>query len=315
MRRGAKNWSGLSLLALLFVGLAGCGADDPAAPESTLAVTTNADVAALLGTPFSDQDLLAEFQTVQARSEELIVTCMADAGFDYVALPFQPDAGQPVPVTETSLGIADQYFGAFTPDFEAPESDPNVEIVEALSDADRSAYEAALQGGSAVFDARFETDESIREGLAAGAVNQTGCRFESQQIALAETGRNQTLIDEYTALRTGLFQTDQRLFRARVEWARCMAGAGFTYRDEGVMRDDLNGQAVAVLQDLVALRDQGVELVPGEAPPPEAAELITELRDREAQVAAAHALCREPVDVAIAEVRSEVDEIFLERNS
>lgn len=305
----------LSCGLLLIAVLSACGDDGPEPSGSSLAITTNADVAELLGTPFSDQDVRAEFQSIHARSEGLIAECMVDAGFDYVPAPFQESAGQPVLVTETSLGIADQFFGAFSADFEAPPINPNAAIVEALSDDERSAYNQALQGGSPAVDVRFETAETIRDGLDAQVSVQGGCQFESQRAALAETDRNQNLIDDYTTLRTGMFQIDQRLLRARFEWAQCMAEAGFTYRDEAAMTDDLNGQAVAVLQDLVALRDDGVEMVPQQEPPAEAAALIDELREREAKLAAAHAGCRESTDVAIAEVRAEVDEIFLERNS
>lgn len=302
--------------ALLFlVVLSACGDDGPEASSSTLAVTTNPDVASLLGTPFTEEEVLADFQSIHARSEELIASCMADAGFDYLPAPFQARAGQPIPTTETSLGVTHQYFGAFSADFEPPPDNPNVAIQQSLADDERTNYNRVLEGESSVFDPRFETDDAIRDGLDSQPSIQDGCRFEAQQVALAETGRNQELIDEYSRLRAGLFQSDQGVFRARVEWAQCMAEAGFTYRDEDAMRGDLNGQALAVLQDLVELRDQGVDLVPMQDPPPQAAELIDALRQREAEVASVHVVCREPLDAALAEVRAEADAIFLERNS
>ena len=299
------------MLLLAATALAACGAE-AADDASQLAVTTNPEVAALLGTPLTDSDVEAESKAIHERAEAAIAICMAAQGFEYIPVAFDLVSAVGLQTTDSSFGVADQFFATFSEAGPTEVENPNLAVLRVLTLDEQAAYGAALNGAAASFDPRFDSLDTVQDALREGTENPTGCRESATAEAIAETDRNPVLIDEYQQLRAGVIATDQRMVRAQFEWVQCMSKAGFPYNDTGAIREDIAREALAVIDDL---GERGIELEPGSAAPPEAVELIDAVYAREQDAAEAHANCRGPVDEAIEAVEEDVDRIFLDRNA
>jgi hypothetical protein len=171
-------------------------------------------------TEFMGWDARAELAKDRARRyQELIATCMAEAGFTY--LPVLPDArpadtgmggDEEARLVELGLGIStviDRDPEAFRYAADGPE-DPNAAVVETLDDAERQEYLLALRGPSTDPWGGCAGEASER---VSGDTTGVAALWESLSPALQEM--------------EAAVVADARIVAALADWRTCMADAGF----------------------------------------------------------------------------------------
>jgi len=206
------------------------------------------------GTSAEDFDPEAEqerFQAEQVQMQEAIADCMADEGFEYI--PFVPDEGDfffaPFEdeddfVETLGFGIStwilnDPYLNGdiseeepkigalFGREFEDPfANDPNNEIVEGLTEAEREEYYYVLHGEEPDFDFENATEEEMDEFFSNW--QPTGCWAEAEQDVFS----GQAFFAEFGDAFDDMFEraeADPRIIAIEVEWSACMADAGYTF--------------------------------------------------------------------------------------
>lgn len=177
--------------------------------------------------------------------EELVATCMQEAGFEYVPVdPFGGDTGDD-PFAEAYSLPPDEFareygYGMTTlmnpADGEDEEStDPNQEIRDGLSEAAREEYDRTLFG-----DALQLTEDGGAVSVGPGedgappAPEDMGCQGAASAEVFGEDGGMVTgpdlgefegLFEDLDALRQRI-DSDPRMVEATEAWAACMAEAG-----------------------------------------------------------------------------------------
>jgi len=272
-RPRARSAAGAVVVAAVAV-LAACGDPDatgPTTPERAddgVAVDTTApgepapDDAALDTSPLlrlvgHDEGVSAEAQRERVALEQAIAECMLSRGWTYQpAVPADADASirtdgrTPEEVAVAfGYGVVDSYrrYGSTGAGPAAGAEDPNAPYVESLSEAQRDAYAADLDGG--------ESDEAA-----------TNCRRQAQ-IEVRGPAATDTAFVEATLAAYAASARDPRVVATVDAWIACMGGALVDLRagDQGPVRtpDDMVA-AVSNLIDAAAgvtVRDDGDESV------------------------------------------------------
>lgn len=166
-------------------------------------------------------DVVAEV----TRRENAVAGCMALQGFEYT--PLVPSVGAveelegPVPgtrafVEQWGYGVWSSPPGGGGAGFQYEfEEDPNWVRREAMSDAEREAYDTALYGPVVESDASGETRSG---GCADNSLAAEGDRAELLASVRDEASAYLLTLDE-----------DARFDEVDAAWASCMADAGFTF--------------------------------------------------------------------------------------
>jgi hypothetical protein len=327
--------------------LTGCGDDGPT--EDNQESEFDGPIAEFMGwesTGASEQPEFTEAERQQHyQVQDLIVTCMSEAGFEYTPEPFygdQEDAFEDPYADVWQLqqddpeAFAREYgYGFTTLDYDSevietpdPSNDPNAAYRESLSPAAQEEYDKALWGD-------FEAIEEGSEEGEAGVAQPSGCSNDAYEQVFGtegESGEDQftELFEEWDALYQRI-ENDPRMDGATQAWLGCMSDAG--YPD----LEDLYGGQNEVSQrqsELYGYEDGGLLPAPieegegegeddsGEAsvPPSEPVEpdpaALEELRQFERDIAVADYTCRQEHDVDGVErdVRYEHEEQFIEDN-
>ena len=179
--------------------------------------------------------------------QDLVASCMNDAGFEYV--PVSSDAEGPAEFEDAFAldpdEFAEQYgYGISTMALEGPESDqptdPNQEIREGLSAAAQEAYDKALWGDMAgssgpngVTIAKPRPG-AAPEGSTSTQASESGCQTKAaeeiygkaDEVAGPDLSAFDGLFDDLGALYERV-NNDPRVIEAQRAWADCMAAAGF----------------------------------------------------------------------------------------
>lgn len=168
--------------------------------------------------------------------EELVAACMRAEGFEYVPVPY---AGDPAGWIEPDDGGLELYTVEFAERYgydratrrqdavvaAPPEgwADPNVAVVDAMSDAEREAYHVAMSGSSVAgadgeqtghwYDPETSGCEARAQFESSRAVEEAAIAFEG---LMTEIG---------SALDAHLI--DPRVAELDAAWASCMADAGY----------------------------------------------------------------------------------------
>jgi hypothetical protein len=268
----------LARALVVIVGLSACGgtggSSSDTAPDSPSDSPSDSQLdsasAADTGGPPEEFGLsLAELTTRVESTEQLIAKCMADAGFQYVALDFVTvkqamDSDQSAPglsdedyVAQYGLGITTQFdkplvvFGA------GPQS---TTYLAGLAEPDQVAYRRALWGENIEWNharALEEEDFSPTGGCTRSAADQV---YKPAELTAAYINPADILVDQ-----------DPRMIDALAAWSDCMAAEGFDYANPDQVDSDLHERLDAIVQgqdpttlsgpDLDALHElQGYEL-------------------------------------------------------
>lgn len=230
---------------------AGNGSDDAATPDVQLTPLSE-----FYGYNGDEEALQAEWDNLERERQDLIVTCMAEQGFEYI--PQDPSAW--VSIDPAELGepewntreYAERYgFGVSTQMFEqsvvGPDligqneayndatiwEDPNQDYIDALAPDVQSAYFEALYGN----DPGVEWDDTLSEEENQARVDDyyenvytpSGCDAESQEETYADdpsTAFYQAFGDELDDLYQRV-EADPELVEFRNERDRCVSEAGY----------------------------------------------------------------------------------------
>lgn len=266
-----------------------------------------AEQALLLGFRDLDDHMFAGEDPDEARIEQLVAACMAEAGFEYEAE--LPDA---FPGQDGSLTL-DEYrelhgwgiMSSWEHTLTAPPTDldPNEELLAQMDEATRVAWELALYGPP---DSWYDDDQ------------REGCRQEAEyQTEFVNTARWRTAAwSELQPLLTDMndaMRADPSLIGAEQDWSRCMAESGYRFSDVD--------EAIISIDERLFDAWENATPPPGEAPPEQRwdpqpwfvrTDPWQELVQHELHMAAASAACSH--DQLRRELESEYRERFLEEN-
>lgn len=232
---------------------------------------------------------------LQRQYEEDLAVCMRREGFDYIQVDVTQPAllGVPEGMPETDDEFRDRYgFGvalnarlAFEPII-STFIDPNVEIVEALDQAGRDAYNDQLG------TCHRQLQETTTSPL------DPPRQSEGEQASL-----ELWLIEQLGALDQAIAK-DSRITAAVDQWSRCMANEGFDFASPGQAIQHVDSEAVPILERVYeGLTD-------------ELDHALEDLQDYELQVSDAGRRCATEVklDDIMQTVRFEMETEFLEEN-
>lgn len=294
--RRARALKGLAAAACGLLVLAACGGGD--APAEDL-VTIDEQIG------LDEEGRLER----QAQAENLIRDCMKAQGFEYV--PVDPVAQQAALVGHAGMSTEDfekQYGYGITTLYEQrlqqTGSGPNKEIRDALSEADRAAYDRALYGDdpTATFAVALDNGDFARLG---------GCVKQAADEIFGGTAVVQTLQSKLDEVDEKIF-ADARMVKAIANWSQCMREAGYDGLSEP---DELDAVLEQKLEAIVGPSEERATPAPGDEPAYDRAALAALQREEVAMVAADIA-CEQKHLVAIEEkVTTEYHEKFREENA
>jgi hypothetical protein len=264
----------LALAIVVVAPLAGCGgsggsASSDSSSDSSTDSSSDSSSEDTGGPPEEFGLSLAELTRRVEDTEQLIATCMADAGFEYVALDFVTikhamDSDKSAPglsdedyVAQYGLGITTQFdkplvvFGA------GPQ---NNAYLAGLAEPDQVAFRRALWGANLDWNharALEEEDFSQTGGCTRSAADQ---QYKPNELTAAYINPADVLVEQ-----------DPRMIDALAKWSDCMAAEGYDYANPDQVESDLKERLDAILQgqdpatlagpDLDALHElQGYEL-------------------------------------------------------
>ena len=300
----------LALGALLL--LTGCSADSSEKAEEA---ATTSPLEEYFGA-FNESDP-AEMAAEQTEIENAIASCMSDAGFEYIPRQVEESeydwATQDVMADQnTKEWVAKNGYGMSMSEEdmesveEAPE-DPNMDYVTSLSPGAQTAYYEALNGPD-VWSTMTEEEMANYEYKWEDAGCQGAADHEIRNAADLYSDPEHAALFESMQ---GLWETttaDPRTAALDVEWADCMADAGYT--DFSKPQDALD----KVMTDSNALWEN-VEI---DEEDPEAStgpsdEARAEVRELELTIAMADFTCKEEVDYTekTKEIQVELEEQFV----
>lgn len=235
-------WRGYHLIWILslVLGLAACGGvHDSSAPTAS----GNKD-----GPLGSDEFGLTREQLVSRVEgvEDLIGKCMAAAGFEYVPVDFATMRSA-MTSDKSAPGLSQaefyqQYGYGITTQFDKPIvrlglGEENLRLREALSEADRIAYDRTLLGDDpeAVFAYALEAEDFSRTG---------GCTRQAVEEQFSAEEVAQTYFNPVDAL----VLEDARVISALATFASCMQSAGYEYSHPDEAEQDLLDRLDAVTE-------------------------------------------------------------------
>lgn len=196
----------------------------------------------------------AEFREQEARIQEAVRQCMAEAGFEYQ--PALPPEGSFMVGEEWDEEeyVKTQGFGITTwygneeltegPVVEEEWVDPNQEMLEAMSESEATAWNEALYGtqeeqeASQISRVDPETGEEYFEMTGYGP----GCFGEAQEAEYGDMEATQELWTELQPAMDAMYQqveADPRIVELNEQWAACMAEKGYEYESMTAMQESV----------------------------------------------------------------------------
>ncbi|SEM68355.1 hypothetical protein E3O25_15105 [Cryobacterium sp. TMT1-3] len=288
--------------ALLSLTLAGCGGDTAAAKLDPAESPLSKYMSSMYG-DYDEDSMIAQ----QNEQEELIATCMADEGFDYVPVDNSQYSGMMSDDGEeygTEKWVAENGYGMsqspeqIAEQQEQSESyvDPNQDYVMSLSETEQAAYYEVLSG------VQPTEEEMSEDGSYEYNWETSGC----QGFASHEINGDQPSQDEHAALYDAMSamyeaaQSSPAIVALDAEWATCMADAGYaTFLKKADAQESISN-------DQNAIYENSAETGPDE-------QALADLREKELAVAMADFTCSEDLDYteASTKVQFELEEQFI----
>jgi hypothetical protein len=233
-KTGSMVGAALASAALLLTACGQTGSSGSEAGESTPSPVQAASSASPSGTPlpgirefgFNDE----EFTQHIVKTQALIASCMADAGFEYVPVNVQTVEAAQARVRQdpglTRREYKERYGLAVTTRFDDPVRDiglgpENLRIIASLPEASRVAYNRTLFGRNTHANFVFALDEedfSETGGCTREAVAQV---FTPDQVKGTFVNPKDVLVD-----------SDKRFISARQAWSKCMRALGYDYLED-----------------------------------------------------------------------------------
>ncbi|RIQ35936.1 hypothetical protein [Jiangella rhizosphaerae] len=292
----------------------------------------------------SSGDLSEEERQKMRQVEELVATCMEEAGFEYIPVdPFGGDTEDDPFADAFALPpeeFAREYgYGMTTlmnPDKAGEDevTDPNQEIRDGLSEAALEAYNRALWGDMVEISDGGNAVAVKPVGPGEGeppALEDQGCHGQARAEVYGDDGgmvmgpdmsEFEGLFEDLEALRQRI-ESDPRMVEATEAWAACMAEAGYgdfdatTDPEDSVMQQmsELYGWDDQAPEDDVSAGGPSVSIGGGPEDVDVDEEALAELQEHEIALATADYECEQQ---EYADVRQEVawgfEEDFVEEH-
>ncbi|WP_454293953.1 hypothetical protein [Salana multivorans] len=275
----------------------------------------------------SDEELQAYHDQRSRRQEDLIAQCMADQGFDFNAegsgdqVQVGRDEGEDEDREGPQWGTieyAEQYgYDVFIREeqplieSEGEWVDPNAELLEGMSDAERTAWEEALWGAPSEGEHDLEADPEEVEwswedqgctGWAQHEVDQDDP--DAGLRTLREDPRFSDLFKQLDSMSERV-QSDPRMTELHEEWASCMAVAGYSF-------DRPADAQISIYRLQESMWDGDDDTESGE---PDQA-LVEEYKDLEITTAVADVTCQEEIGLQEEglQIRFAIEQEFIDAN-
>lgn len=303
----------VTLAAAILLGACGGGGGSPAANAKDK--------------PNSIEEALgmdeASMQEREAKVQEEVRRCMQAEGFEYV--PMDPSQQHLVRIgpgggnddkefrRSKGYGITTVLGEGFGGEPGGGRTDPNQKIREALSEADRKAYDRALFGAGAEGAGGPGGGIVVREDagvqgsdVSAGEKVEGGCL----QAANRKVGGDnfEKVGPELEELEERV-RSDARMVKADAAWSRCMTGAGYDFERP----EDIPAALFERMNKLFGAPESGSGFV--SPPDPDSPELAQLQRDELAMAKADDECSQRTGRAAVAKkVRAEAERRFLEEN-
>jgi len=209
--------------SVLLAGACASSADPEAAPTMAEAGPLTTYLAAASVTMDAEARAAAETQV-----QERIAACMADLGFPYTPVPTSGDAARadgPTDAEPGTLGFAQQYgyglvWGALHAEPQTFE-DVNAAAVAAMSDSERTAYEAALWGTTNAAPEPGAEPEPY-DWTTAGCQGRARHEVDPAGEAWLSPGLPTEILRTLDSV-----DSDPEVVDAAGAWSACMADAGY----------------------------------------------------------------------------------------
>lgn len=336
----------LLLVAIVVFGAA-CGSSDDSEAGSG---EPSSPIAEFLGEPdfLADEEAARESFVEQERAAEVtIAACMAEQGFEYIPRDVSEgdfiiggddeDYGSDEWTKKWGFGITTSWFSS---DQVGPEllgyddsqfqdqidSDPNQQILEAMTESEREAYEEALWGADFFSFDETLSDEEIQAQL-------DGQQFEGPGGCQGEAFDDDPFFRFYNEFGVELealedqLDADPRIVELEREITECVAERGLEYIPERELWDVYQSE----LQELESTIDYSAfeeSFEEGEVPDPDSFQLpelpaeskakLAELQSAEIELAVATLECGggfEASGEVYGEVRAELEQQWLDDNA
>lgn len=224
--------------------------------------------------------------------QEFVRECMADAGFEYLELPYPavPNAGQSFadfvrPFELTVEQAQSDGYGLTSSLKRVADSlaaDPNAQVIEGLNEDQRLQYYEARFGGA---------------GGTGGDAN--GCEAQAQSEVMGGFGIVLTgILGQLDQMYQAMY-SDQRVLDAQSTWVDCMSESGFTFGSFLEPRQDVGARLAAIGSPSSPNLDT---------------DSLAALRREELEVASVDATCLDLVRIDIREVAREYEAEFAKSN-
>ena len=278
---------GVASLAVASLLLAGCSTPGGGGADGTLTYEDSPLMkysAALYGGERENEEYIAEANAV----EELVATCMAAEGFEYVPVDqaqYYTANGNDAEVDrDTEEWVAANGYGYNLTDEQQAEQnaqwedvvDPNQEYLASLSESEQTAYYEVLQGPQST-EEEMSDPEFVYQQL--GCQGEASIEVRGQQ--LYENPEYKDLIADMTKLWEKQLELPE-VKAVNAAWSGCMADAGYPdLKTKDGVYDIMNAQNEEAYAD-------GTEELSDEK--------RAEMRDEEIDLALADFHCAEDVD-------------------
>lgn len=248
--RNRRAFSILAVSALTLV-LASCSGDKPGTGGGDDLSWEDSPISKAMGYDggdFSQQDqeeAQAEMDEQNRKMEELVASCMAEEGFDYVpntnnggSISYEPAGEETDPLEnarQNGYGITTGWGPVTDPGVEEEVYvDPNAETYEAMSESERTAWDKALYGTPPEFTEETDMEEfeyNWEDSGCYGVAQHEVYEVENGQeglMAVYDDPQWAELMEEMSALYTDA-QNDPRMKELNTKWSSCMSEAGFDF--------------------------------------------------------------------------------------
>ncbi len=235
-------------------------------------------------TAYMDALYDVDYAKVHTEEENLIASCMREAGFEYIPWEISsddyPDGDEEDAWEFTEERAAREGYGYSSTESESDEAermDPNADYLAAMSETERAAYELALWGEQDTVDDDGEWDWT-----------KAGCQGKASNEAWAATPMaafDDPAWDELNEQTSRVYEealADPKMTAVNATWSDCMNEAGYDFAKVMDPNDSFAEQYSALW-----------DAADPEAGTDKAAEAA--LREQEVATAVADARCREEV--------------------
>lgn len=233
----------LVALLTLAASLVGCAASGEEAGSQNLPpLPSEADMANGSSTIRDHMQMLSGMSpdpTVLQTYQDSIARCMQAEGFEYVAWN-PPSSSNTRTFDGTGYGV---YIDPPVPDDPAAATDPNVAIVQGMSEQAQVEYGIALFGDdSSRVQILAEDGSELSTVPGAGCVNSAHVEAYGRTIEELAQEASSTLIEWNEAMSAA--DSDPRAADAWGVWSACMQDAGFEFASRDEIQDHLVNQGL-----------------------------------------------------------------------